>query len=274
MAKQTIREERLAKRTALEAMGVDPYGGAYPVTGTLQECLGRLLAAEADGAASESMDPIPVRAAGRITAVRDMGKSIWIDLRDRSLEKLQVNLMKKRCPDLFDQFKHIDIGDFLGVEGGLVRSRKGEPTVFADRFALLCKGVEPLPETWHGLKHVETRYRRRYLDLVSNRASLETFVRRSRIISHIRRTLDERGFLEVETPMPQSIYGGAEAKPFTTHLKALHLDLFLRISTETYLKRRLVGGMDRVYEINSNFRNEGIDATQNPELSMNEAYKA
>ncbi|MFW5857269.1 MAG: OB-fold nucleic acid binding domain-containing protein, partial [Planctomycetota bacterium] len=132
MAKQTIREERLAKRTALEAMGVDPYGGAYPVTGTLQECLGRLLAAEADGAASESMDPIPVRAAGRITAVRDMGKSIWIDLRDRSLEKLQVNLMKKRCPNLFDQFKHIDIGDFLGVEGGLVRSRKGEPTVFAD----------------------------------------------------------------------------------------------------------------------------------------------
>jgi lysyl-tRNA synthetase class 2 len=275
MTKDTIREERLRKRRALEAMGVDPYGGRFETDGSLDACLQRLLAAEEAAAGEEAApDPLPVRAAGRIVAIRDMGKSVWLDLRDRSLEKLQVNLMKKRCPEIFDQFQHVDIGDFLGVEGGLQRSRKGEPTIFAERFTLLCKSLEPLPEKWHGLRDTEVRYRRRYLDLISNRESLETFVARSRIVSTVRRYLDERDFLEVETPMLQSIYGGAAARPFTTHLNALDLDLFLRISPETPLKRLLVGGLDRVYEINRNFRNEGVDPTHNPEFTMLELYQA
>jgi lysyl-tRNA synthetase class 2 len=274
MAKDKIREERLAKRRALEEAGVDPYGGRYEITGTLAEILAKLEAAEADADEGAEVDPVPVRAAGRIVAVRDMGKSVWLDLRDRSLEKLQVNLLKKRCPEIFDRFKQVDIGDFLGVEGNLVRSRKGEPTIFADSFRILCKTLEPLPEKWHGLKHVETRYRRRYLDLISNRPSLDLFVARSRIIACIRRHLDERGFLEVETPMLQALYGGAAAKPFRTHLNALHMDLYMRISPECFLKRLLVGGMDRVYEINRNFRNEGVDTTHNPEFTMIEIYEA
>ncbi|MHC4883471.1 MAG: lysine--tRNA ligase [Planctomycetota bacterium] len=274
MAKEKIRDERLQKLQALQEMDVNPYGRRYETTDDLAGLLAQLVAAEEACADPEALEAVPVRAAGRIVAKRDMGKSIWLDLRDRSLEKLQVNIMKKRSPEIFDQFKQIDIGDFLGVEGGLVRSRKGEPTIFADSFELLCKTLEPLPEKWHGLKAVEVRYRRRYLDLASNRESLDTFVLRSKIISYIRRYLTDRKYLEVETPMLQSIYGGASAKPFTTHLNALHLDLFMRISPECYLKRLLVGGMDRVFEINRNFRNEGIDATHNPEFTMLELYEA
>ena len=271
MAKQDLRGERLARRKALEDLGVDPYGGRYETTGTLAEVLQALLDAEAD---SEQPAPVPVRAAGRIVAVRDMGKSIWLDLRDRSLDKLQVNLRNKALPETFDQLRHLDLGDFLGVSGALQRSRKGEPTIFADGFEVLCKSLEQPPAKWHGLRDVETRYRRRYLDLLSNRASLETFVMRSRIVSWVRRFLDARGFLEVETPMLQTIYGGADARPFTTHHNALDLDLFLRISPECALKRLLVGGMDRVYELNRNFRNEGIDATHTPEFTMLEVYQA
>lgn len=274
MAKNKIVEERIEKLNALKAMGVNVYGGRFEITASLSELLDKLIDQEEKTPEGQEAEPIMVKAAGRIVAIRDMGKSIWLDLRDRTLEKMQVNILQKRSADTFEQFKHIDIGDFLGVEGKFVRSKKGEPTIFADSFTILCKTIEPLPEKWHGLKHVETRYRRRYLDLISNRDTLDTFVLRSKIIRYVRRFLDDRNFLEVETPMLQQIYGGASAKPFTTHLNALHLDLFMRISPECYLKRLLVGGMDRVYEINRNFRNEGIDATHNPEFTMLELYQA
>ncbi|MHC4874224.1 MAG: lysine--tRNA ligase, partial [Planctomycetota bacterium] len=266
--------ERKEKLETLKNAGVEVYGGRFEITDSLGNLLAQLVKNEEAAPAPEEAEPVMVKAAGRIAAVRDMGKSIWLDLRDRSLEKLQVNILQKRSPEIFEQFKSIDIGDFLGVEGKLIRSRKGEPTIFADSFQILCKTLEPLPEKWHGLKHIETRYRRRYLDLISNRDTLDTFVLRSKIMQYVRRFLDEQDFLEVETPMLQQIYGGASAKPFTTHLNALHLDLFMRISPECYLKRLLVGGMDRVYEINRNFRNEGIDATHNPEFTMLELYQA
>lgn len=267
VAKEKIRQERIEKLNKLRAMGVDPFGSAVNITGNIEKI--RSLCPEGEIAVDDAPQ---VTAAGRVVAVRDMGKSIWIDLKDRS-GKVQVNLLQKRL-ESFEQLKMLDIGDFLEIGGQLMKSRTGEVTIFANSFRFLCKSLEPMPAKFKGLKDVEIRYRRRYLDLAANDEVRERFIKRSKIISFVRRFLDERDFLEAETPMLQTIYGGAAARPFTTHHNALDLELFLRISPETYLKRLLVGGMDRVYEINRNFRNEGIDTSHNPEFTMIEIYQA
>ena len=268
MAGKRIRDERLGKLQALRDAGVEPYGDKPEITGSIAD----IVAMCPENA--ENPDDAPrVTAAGRVMSIRNMGKSCWLDLRDRS-GKVQANLLQKRLGDAYELVKNLDIGDFISVTGSLMKSRTGEVTIFGESFAFLSKSLEPLPAKFKGLRDVEIRFRRRYLDLVANEDSRERFILRSRIISAVRRYLDERGFLEVETPMLQSIYGGAAAKPFITHHNALDMDLYLRISPETYLKRLLVGGLDRVYELNRNFRNEGIDTSHNPEFTMIEIYQA
>ncbi len=268
MARAKIRAEREEKREALREAGHDPYGGRVAITGPIESVRALCPEERAEGEA-----PPEVTVAGRVMAIRNMGKSVWLDLVDRS-GKIQVNLLQKSLGDAFAAARLLDIGDFLAATGGLQKSRRGEVTVFATGFRPLAKSIEPLPAKRVGLRDVEIRTRRRYLDLVANEEARQRFILRSRIIGRIRRALDEQGFLEVETPMLQSIYGGAAARPFVTHHNALGIDLFLRISPETYLKRLLVGGLDRVYEINRNFRNEGIDTSHNPEFTMLEVYQA
>ncbi len=267
MAKEKIRQERIEKLNRLKELGAEPFGSKVEITGNIENV--RSLCPE--GEVELEAAPV-VTIAGRAVAVRNMGKSVWIDIRDRS-GKVQINLLQKRIEN-FEQTKLLDIGDFLEVSGPIMKSRRGEVTIFASAFRIICKTLEPLPAKFKGLKDVEVRYRRRYLDLAANDESREIFIKRSRIIKYVRTFLDDQDFLEVETPMLQSIYGGAAARPFTTHHNALDIDLFMRISPETYLKRLLVGGMDRVYEINRSFRNEGIDTSHNPEFTMIEIYQA
>lgn len=214
------------------------------------------------------------RVAGRLTTIRQMGKSVFADIRDGS-DRLQVYLRKDDLPDKdFEAFMLLDAGDFIGVEGVLFTTRTGEKTIRAGRWTLLSKALRSLPEKWHGLKDVETRYRRRYLDLISNPESRIVFEKRSAAVREIRLFLWERGFTEVETPMLQPQYGGAAAKPFCTRYESLSTDMFLRIAPELYLKKLLVGGFDRIFELNRNFRNEGISRTHNPEFTMLEVYQA
>ena len=273
MTSERIRSERLAKLAALRAAGVEPYWNDCPPTGDIESVRALCPPLPEAGAPAPEAGPV-VTVAGRVVAIRDMGKSRWLDLRDRS-GKIQVNLLHKRLGENgFAAAGALDIGDIVGATGDLLRSRVGEITVFATELRFLSKALEPLPAKWSGLRDVEIRYRRRYLDLIANEESRERFILRSRLVSFIRRWLDARGFLEVETPMLQPIYGGAAARPFVTRHHSLGLDLYLRISPETYLKRLLVGGLDRVYEINRNFRNEGIDTTHNPEFTMMEVYQA
>ncbi len=267
MAGSRIRDERLAKLATLRDMGVDPYGSKVDLTAPIARIRG-MCPEEAD-----QENPVTVTTAGRVMAIRNMGKSTWLDIRDRS-GKIQVNLLQKRLGDAYSQAKLLDIGDFISVTGALLKSRVGEVTIFANTFSFLSKALEPLPAKFKGLRDVEIRYRRRYLDLVANDESRERFILRSRIISFVRSRLDSLGFIEVETPMLQPIYGGAAAKPFVTHHNALDMDLYLRISPETYLKRLLVGGLDKVYDLNRSFRNEGIDTSHNPEFTMVELYQA
>src|SRR6266699_3089970 len=215
-----------------------------------------------------------LRAAGRITAHRDMGKSHFLDLRDAT-GRIQIYIHAKEVgPELIDLFRLLDIGDFIGGEGTCFVTKSGEPTLKVRSFRLLAKALRPLPEKWHGLQDIEARYRHRYLDLLTNESSRAVFEKRIAIISEARRFFEERGFLEVETPILQTIAGGAAAEPFSTHHKALGLDLYLRIAPELYLKRLLVGGFNKVFEINRNFRNEGISRKHNPEFTMLEAYWA
>ena len=259
------RAQRLKKLGALQDKGVEPYGRRYPRTHTIGEC--RALQ-EAQG------DDAPVCTAGRIVAQRDFGKAAFLNLRDRS-GAIQVYVRKNIVGDeAFELYTLLDVGDIVGVEGKLGKTRTGEVTIFVERFTPLSKSLRPLPEKWHGLRDVETRYRQRYLDLIVNDEVRTTFAARSRIISAIRRHLEANDFLEVETPMMQALAGGAAARPFVTHHNALGIDLYLRISPELYLKRLLVGDLDRVYEINRNFRNEGISTHHNPEFTMIEVYQA
>ena len=267
MAKEKIRQERIEKLNKLKESGIDPFGSKVNITGNIEHV--RSLCPE--GEVEPEAAPV-VTIAGRAVAVRNMGKSVWIDIADRS-GKVQINLLQKRIEN-FDQTKLLDIGDFLEVRGPIMKSRRGEITIFATYFRFICKSLEPLPAKFKGLKDVEIRYRRRYLDLAADEEARSIFIKRSKIIKFVRNFLDNQDFLEVETPMLQSIYGGAAARPFTTHHNTLDLDLFMRISPETYLKRLLVGGMDRVYEINRSFRNEGIDTSHNPEFTMIEIYQA
>ncbi len=255
-------KERRRKHQALLALGVDPFGGRFDKEAPLSAI------------AAAYQDHKKVRAAGRLTAQRFMGKSVFCDLKDES-GRLQIYLKRteldERALALFDL---LDLGDIVGVEGELFKTKTGEISVKVTRLELLAKSLRPLPEKWHGLKDVEVRYRRRYLDLAANDETQDIFRKRSLIVRSIRKTLDDRGYLEVETPMMHPIPGGAAGKPFQTHHEALGVDLFLRVAPELYLKRLLVGGFDKVYEINKSFRNEGISTRHNPEFTMLEVYTA
>ncbi|MEI7864019.1 MAG: lysine--tRNA ligase [Chthoniobacterales bacterium] len=253
---------RLEKRAELEAAGKQPYGCAFRVDGDV----GEVRAGFSEGA--------KVSVAGRVTARRDMGKSHFLDVSDHS-GRLQIYLQDKVVGDEgVALYEKLDIGDFIGVEGECFTTKTGEPSVKAERFVLLSKSLRPLPEKWHGLQDVEARHRQRYLDLISNPESRDIFRKRFAIIREIRSFFEERGFLEVETPMMQAVAGGAAAQPFETHHNALGLDLYLRIAPELYLKRLLVGGFTKVFELNRNFRNEGVSRRHNPEFTMLEAYWA
>jgi lysyl-tRNA synthetase, class II len=254
---------RLEKREKLIDMGIDPYGGRFDVS-------------ESIAVARENAAPDrDVRLAGRVLSHRDMGKSLFADIKD-STAKIQVYVKKQDIgDDQFDLFKNfIELGDIIGVTGKMFTTHAGELTVKVESVMLLSKAVQPLPKEWYGIKDIETRLRQRYLDLILNDNVREVFMARSRIVLEIRKFLEARGFIEVETPMMQPIAGGAVAKPFTTHHEALNINLFLRVAPELYLKRLLVGGFERVYEINRNFRNEGISRRHNPEFTMLEVYQA
>jgi lysyl-tRNA synthetase class 2 len=253
---------RRKKLDALRAKGIEPFGSGFEVSGSIAEVR------------EQFKEDETLRAAGRITAHRDMGKSHFLDLRDAT-GRIQIYLHAKEVgPELIDLFGLLDIGDFIGVEGICFVTKSGEPTLKVRTFQLLAKALRPLPEKWHGLQDIEARYRQRYLDLLTNERSRTVFHKRIAIVREARRFLEERGFLEVETPMLQTIAGGAAAEPFSTYHKALGIDLYLRIAPELYLKRLLVGGFNKVFEINRNFRNEGISRKHNPEFTMLEAYWA
>lgn len=253
---------RRQKLETLQARGAQPFGAAFHTSGTIGEVREKF----AEGAT--------LRAAGRITAHRDMGKSHFLDLRDAT-DCVQVYVQAKELgADVMEIFALLDMGDFVGVEGTCFVTKMGEPTLRVSSLKVLAKALRPLPEKWHGLQDVEARYRQRYLDLLTNKESRTVFEKRIRIVREMRRFLEDRGFLEVETPMLQAVAGGAAAEPFRTHHNALGLDLFLRIAPELYLKRMLVGGFTKVFELNRNFRNEGISRRHNPEFTMLEAYWA
>ncbi len=210
---------------------------------------------------------------GRILTVRGHGKTVFATLGDES-DKMQIYLRQDKLGERFELFKLFDIGDFVGVKGTVFKTKTGEITILVEDLAILCKALRPLPEKWHGLKDVEVRYRKRYLDLIANPEVRAFFRKRTEVIALIRKYLDEHGFIEMETPMLQSIYGGGEARPFKTHYNALDQDMYLRIADELYLKRLIVGGYEKVYEVCRDFRNEGIDRLHNPEFTMLEVYQA
>ncbi len=265
------REARRARLEALRSKGIDPYPARVGPHTPLAEV--RAAYAERDGEALEAA-AVEVAVCGRVMAQRSFGKLVFVDLRQDG-ETLQVSGRKQTLdPETFDHLKNVDVGDFLRVEGGLWRTRTGELTVDARRVEVLSKALRPLPEKWHGLADLETRYRQRYLDLLVNEEARTIAVVRSRALRALRSYLDERGFLEVETPVLQPLYGGAMARPFDTHYKALDQQLYLRISDELYLKRLVAGGLDRVYEMAHNFRNEGVSYKHSPEFTIMECYQA
>jgi lysyl-tRNA synthetase, class II len=261
--------QRREKLEALRARGGDPFGARFPVTHWAQPLGEKLEKASEDELKAFG----PVSLAGRLVAMRDHGKTAFAHLMDRT-GRIQLYTRADQLGGDYAPFTSLDVGDFIGVTGEMFRTRTGQLTVAVKSFTFLTKSLRPLPEKWHGLKDVETRYRQRYVDLVVNPDVREIFLLRSRIISALRAFLDARGFLEVETPMMQPIPGGAIARPFKTHHNALDMDLYLRIAPELYLKRLLVGGFERVYEINRNFRNEGVSTQHNPEFTMLEFYQA
>ncbi|HLH54279.1 MAG TPA: lysine--tRNA ligase [Verrucomicrobiae bacterium] len=258
----SLIEQRRAKLSALRAKGLDPFKSKFQPKDSCAD------------AKAHYQEGRQVSVAGRVTAHRDMGKSMFIDVRDQS-GRLQVYAQKNVLGDeKFDIFRHLDLGDFIGVAGTLFTTKTGEISARLTDFVILAKALRPPPEKWHGLADTEIRYRQRYLDLVANPEVKEVFLKRSRIVWEIRNFLHERGFVEVETPMMQAIPGGAAAAPFVTHHNALGCSFYLRIALELYLKRLLVGGMDKVFEIGRNFRNEGLSRKHNPEFTMLEAYEA
>ncbi len=260
-------EQRKSKLAALRAKGINPFMNKFAPDIACGD-------ARAQFEAGTLAEGAPVAIAGRLTAHRDMGKSQFVDLKDQS-GRVQVYAQKQTLGDeQFDIFSHLDLGDFIGAKGTLFRTRTGEPSVKLESFTVLAKALRPPPAKWHGLEDTETRYRQRYLDLVANDDVKLTFLHRSAIIREIRNFFHARGYVEVETPMMQSIPGGAAAQPFKTKHNALGCDFYLRIALELYLKRVLVGGIDRVFEIGRNFRNEGLSRKHNPEFTMLEAYQA
>jgi lysyl-tRNA synthetase class 2 len=256
------REQRLVNLRKLAEAGYPPFGGAFARTGRL-----------ADIRAGFEEDR-EVTAAGRLATIRHMGKSAFADLRDGS-DRFQIFLQKNELGEAaYQAARALDMGDHIGVRGILFRTKTGEPTINVKAWTLLSKAVLPPPEKWHGLRDVDARYRQRYLDLIANPAVRPIFDRRIAAIEAIRAFLRGRGFQEVETPMMQPMAGGATARPFVTHYHALGSDMYLRIAPELYLKRLLVGGFDKVFELNRNFRNEGLDRTHVPEFTMMEIYEA
>ena len=267
---ERITQQRLEKLNRIRAGGTDPYPHRYHRTHTAQQAIEQLHKLESGDTAEDT-----VNVAGRIMAKRKMGKSVFIDIRDGS-GKIQllfqdINKYDESQTILFD---NLDIGDFIGVSGNLLRTKTGEPTIGVGDFELLAKSLRPLPDKWHGLQDTDLRYRQRYLDLISNPEVRDTFRVRSQVIAGIREFLDQREFLEVETPVLQPSAGGALARPFITHHHTLDQDLYLRIALELHLKRLIIGGFDRVYELGRVFRNEGISTRHNPEYTLLESYQA
>jgi len=264
-------EQRAGKVAALRAEGIEPYGGRFADTTALADIRARHAA---DTEATLAAQPWSYKIAGRMVALRRFGKAAFAHLQDAS-GRLQVYFKKDVLGEAgFGLFERLDMGDHVGVEGTPFFTKTGEMTLLAKQVTLLSKALRPLPEKWHGLTDVALRYRMRYVDLIANPEVKGVFVQRSRIIDTLRRFLIERGFLEVETPMMHPIPGGAAARPFVTHHNALGTDLYLRIAPELYLKRLIVGGFARVFEINRNFRNEGLSTFHNPEFTMLEFYMA
>ena len=259
-----FEKQRQEKLSRIKEFGIDPYGGRYDGTEPAEDVKLRFK----DGDESQQ-----AKCAGRIVLLRDIGKLIFITLRDRS-GTIQVGLSKKLLTEQWSLAKLLDLGDIIGASGQLGRTRTGEITIWVDDVVFLSKCLLQPPEKFHGLSDVDQRYRQRYVDLWANPEVMERFKNRSEIIYTIRELLKSKGFLEVETPMMQAIAGGAAAKPFITHHNSLDMDLFLRISPELFLKRLLVGGMEKVFEVNRNFRNEGLSRQHNPEFTMLEVYQA
>ena len=262
-------EDRRAKLERLRESGIDPYPHSYPgvqPAGSVHATHGELKPGEETDAA--------YRVAGRLTGRREMGKAAFLDVTDRS-GKIQVQARRDVLGDeIFEGLIGLDLGDIVGIEGTAFKSRRGELTLAVSGWQLLAKSLAPPPDKFHGLEDTETRYRRRELDLIANEDARELFILRSKVIAAVRYWLNERGFLEVETPVLQPLYGGALARPFTTHHNALDRDLYLRIAFELYLKRLIVGGLERVYELGKDFRNEGLSTKHNPEFTMLEWYEA
>ncbi len=257
-----LREQRITNIERLRSLGYAPYGGAYERSGSLAEIR------------EGFREGRRVRLAGRLVAKREMGGSLFAHLQDGS-GRFQIYLKRDVVgAEAFKAFRILDLGDIIGAEGELFRTRTGEATLKVAEWVLLSKSLRGLPEKWHGLHDVETRYRKRYLDLIANPEVMRVFERRSEIVRVLRELLAARGFREVETPMMQVHAGGAQATPFRTHYQALNTDMFLRIAPELYLKRLLVGGFDRIFELNRNFRNEGLSRHHNPEFTMLEVYEA
>jgi len=266
MGEEEIVALRTAKLERLRSRGIDPYPARFRPSHTTQQAVDLLK--------GRDECPDPVTLAGRVTAMRHMGKATFVDLRDGS-GRIQTYLKEDILgPEAYETLRDLDLGDFLGVSGPLFHTKTGEPTVQVEQLTVLAKALRAPPEKWHGLQDVEVRYRQRYLDLVANPQVRDAFLARSRIISAVRRFLDGRGFLEVETPVLQPAAGGAAARPFVTYHNALDRQLYLRIALELYLKRLVIGGYDRVYEIGRIFRNEGVSAKHNPEFTMLESYQA
>ena len=265
-------ENRVTKLARIRANGLDPYPARFHRTFDSATATALFEELEETDPPDERLQNVSL--AGRITSMRTMGKAAFLDLQDAS-GSIQALLRQNNLEDGFDLLKNLDIGDHLGVRGNLIRTRTGQVTIDALELTVTAKGMRPLPEKYHGLRDVETRYRQRYLDLIANQEEvMPVFVLRSKVIRGIRRFLDDRGFLEVDTPVLVPVAAGAHAKPFVTHHNALDQQLYLRIATELYLKRLIIGGFDKVYEIGRVFRNEGIDQDHNPEFTLLESYEA
>jgi lysyl-tRNA synthetase class 2 len=261
------RHERLAQ---IKEFGFEPYGHKFEFTHTIPQ----ILAEYSPKTAEDLATPVHVRVAGRIQTIRRMGKAGFLHLLQEG-KRLQIYVKKDAVPESsYKLYELLDLGDIIGVSGYLFRTKTGELSVHVEELFFLSKIMLALPEKWHGLEDIETRYRQRYLDLIANPEVRDIFITRAKIINSLRRQLEARGFLEVETPMMQPLHGGATARPFTTHHNTLDIDLYLRIAPELYLKRLVVGGIERVFEINRNFRNEGISTHHNPEFTMLEFYQA
>ena len=270
-AESPLLRVRRDKLQSLRDRGIDPYPHTYDRSHTSAAAASLFEAGETEH--GEGYRTGPVSVAGRIVRRSGMGRATFLGLQDGH-GKIQVLLRKNNLPDSYDTLSDIDIGDWVGASGPLFRTRTGEITVEADEWTVLSKSLRPLPEKWHGLADVEARFRQRYLDLISNDEAMRIAVMRSSLVSALRRFMDGRGFMEVETPVLVPVAAGGTARPFATHHNALDSDLYLRIATELYLKRLVVGGMEKVYEIGRIFRNEGVDLTHNPEFTMMESYEA